>query len=411
MGDANGNSALAGQRQPQQQARRAGGLTDPVPYAAALAWTDAQAVPSEAELVPLADAPGRVLAAPAVAAGDMPGFDRAGIDGIALAAEATVGASAYNPLRFRLVPAGSSLPPDSAARVAAGDALPAGADAVIPPDALDGAAGCEIVEPVAPGSGVERRAGQAAAGATLLAAGRRLRAADIGLLAVAGIERVPVVGRPLLRVLLTGASAGVPDADGPLLRGLIERDGGVPADIRPLARDREALAAALAAPGADIILVAGGTGRGGDDHAAAALAEAGELAIHGVALYPAETAGMGRSRAGTPVFLLPGAPASCLWAYEMLAGRAVRRMAGRAAALPWRRREMTLRLKLVSRIGTTEICPVRSIDDDSVEPTASFAEAGLVAAARADGVVIVAEGSEGFAAGARVTVHLQGAEP
>ena len=404
--------------QPQQPGP-ASGLRDLARLDAALGWIDAHTLPLATELVRVADAVGRVLAAPVAAIADIPSFDRAGVDGIALRAEETVGASAYNPLSFRLIAAGEMLPLAGAARVNAGEKLPGGADTVIPLDhaAPEIAGACEIVEAVAPGSGIEGRASHVAQGTTLLAAGRRLRPCDIGLLAEAGIARISLVRRPAVRAVLTGrgliepdgaSSAGsVCDADGPLLRALVERDGGILADLRRIGRDRSALADALAAPGPDIILVAGGTGKGTDDGAPAALAEAGELVLHGVAVYPGESTGMGRVGGGVPVFLLPGAPAACLWGYELFAGRAVRRLAGRDPALPFRSQVMRMRRKLVSRIGMTEICPVRRIDHDTVEPIGSFAEAGLMAAAQADGFVILSEGSEGIAAGATVTVYLQ----
>ena len=141
------------------------------------------------------------------------------------------------------------------------------------------------------------------------------------------------------------------------------------------------------------------------DVSAAALAETGELAIHGVALRPGETAGAGRV-AGVPVFLLPGAPAACLWAYELLAGQAVRRLAGHGAELPFAARQVRLARKIVSEVGTTDVCPVRCTRDGEVEPLAPFAEAGLAAAALGDGFVIVPEASEGYPQGAPVTVHL-----
>jgi molybdopterin molybdotransferase len=104
--------------------------------------------------------------------------------------------------------------------------------------------------------------------------------------------------------------------------------------------------------------------------------------------------------------LLPGAPASCLWAYELFAGRAIRRLGGRAAELPCRSREMIAARKIVSSLGTTEICPVRFGAGDAVEPLPSFAETGLMAAVGADGFVIVPQGSEGHPQGARMTVYL-----
>jgi molybdopterin molybdotransferase len=106
------------------------------------------------------------------------------------------------------------------------------------------------------------------------------------------------------------------------------------------------------------------------------------------------------------VFLLPGAPAACLWAYEMLAGRAARRLGGRDPALPFATRRLSAARKLVSAIGRTEIVAVRRVGEGGVEPVVGFAEAGLAAAARSDGFVVIPETSEGVAAGAPVTVYL-----
>jgi molybdopterin molybdotransferase len=166
------------------------------------------------------------------------------------------------------------------------------------------------------------------------------------------------------------------------------------------------LAEALGADGSDIVLVVGGTGPGPEDESAAALAAAGEAAIHGVALKPGETARLGLTAAGVPVVLLPGSPAACLCCYELLAGRAIRRLGGHDASLPYRSRMMMTARKIVSGIGMTEIVPVRYQGENSVEPIASFSEIGLMAAASADGFVIVPETSEGYPPGASVTVYL-----
>ena len=126
---------------------------------------------------------------------------------------------------------------------------------------------------------------------------------------------------------------------------------------------------------------------------------AGRIEIHGVALCPGETAGFGHTAAGAPVLLLPGTPAGCLWSYELFAGRAIRRFGGRDPALPQRPCVLTTARKIVSSIGVTEICPVRLCSDREIEPIAGFAEGGLMAAAGADGFVIVAEFERGVSAG------------
>jgi molybdopterin molybdotransferase len=382
-----------------------------------IAWIDGCTAVLGAEEVPLAQAAGRALARDVAATADLPPCDRAAADGFALNADETVGASAYNPLPLRLVEAAAGVASGCAVPVESGDPLPAGADAVVRLEhaAADTAGAVAVIAPVFAGNEVERAGSHAARGSALIAAGRRLGPGEIGLLAAAGLDRVAVVARPRVRCLIYAdrlagprdapASGLVHDANGPMLAALVERDGGVVADWRIVARDRGALRDALALPGADLVLVAGGTGPGLGDQAAAALAEAGELAVHGVALRPGETAGAGRVN-GIPVFLLPGAPAACLWAYELIAGRALRRLAGLPAALPFPTLTLRTARKIVSEIGTVEVCPVRCTGDRAVEPVVSFAEAGLSAAAQADGFVLVPEASEGYPQGAQVTVYL-----
>ena len=191
-----------------------------------------------------------------------------------------------------------------------------------------------------------------------------------------------------------------------MIRVAVERDGGVIGECVAVERDKMTIRATLVETDADIAIVVGGTGRGADDHSAAALADAGELAIHGVRLRPGETTGLGLTVSGVPVALLPGAPASCLWAYELFAGRAIRRLGGRNTELPYRASEMITARKIVSSLGMTEICPVRCGTGDTIEPLPSFAETGLMAAVGADGFVIVPQGSEGYPQGARLTVYL-----
>ena len=200
---------------------------------------------------------------------------------------------------------------------------------------------------------------------------------------------------------------GVPDSNGPVICAAVRRDGGVVATVVEVARNPHSLVRSIAAADADLALVIGGTGPGSDDHAARALSQAGDVVFHGIALRPGETTGLGRSRTGIPVILLPGGPAACLWSYEIIAGRAIRRLAGLPPELPFERRTMVLDQKIVSMIGLTEICPVRfGASDNTVEPLPSFAEIGLMAAAGGDGFVIVPEMSEGYPRGAAVAVHL-----
>jgi molybdopterin molybdotransferase len=416
---------------------------------AALAWVDMAAQVLESESVPAADSHGRVLAQPAVARWNVPAFVRGAMDGYAVQAEDTLGAGSYNPLSLRV--AGESLPgrpwrgtiePGTCVRIMTGAPLPDGADAVVPVEQTEttsiapvadsatagrGASGGPleqrehilVLEGVPPGKHVGRIGEDVMAGREVLPAGRVLRPQDVGLLAAVGLERVEVVRAPRVRILVTGNELVSPGADKSpwqivdsntdMLHGLVTRDGGRVVAAERLSDQRELIRERLLAPGADIVLVSGGSSVGAEDHAPSLVAELGELAIHGVAMRPSSPAGMGRI-GGALVFLLPGNPVSCLCAYDFFAGRAIRRMGGRGGVRPYRTTVATLRRKLVSPVGRVDYARVQWVGGE-IEPLATSGASILSSTVRADGFVIVPAELEGYAPGSRVTVHLYDAEP
>src|SRR5262249_21749070 len=161
---------------------------------------------------------------------------------------------------------------------------------------------------------------------------------------------------------------------------------------------------ALVGPGADVILVSGGSSVGSEDHAPRLVAEVGELAIHGVAMRPSSPAGVGRIGAAL-VFLLPGNPVSCLCAYDFFAGRAIRSMGGLPTDWPHRRRQVKVARKIVSAIGRVDYCRIRLVDGEA-EPIALSGASILSSTTRADGFAIVPAESEGYAPGSEITVYL-----
>ncbi|WP_247876330.1 molybdopterin molybdotransferase MoeA [Azospirillum brasilense] len=362
-------------------------------------WIDATVGPLPPRAVPLAAiaatlAEGQVLAEPVSAPGDWPSADRAARDGVAVASSDTLGAGSYNPV-----------PLPGAVTVAAGEPMPPGTDAILPVECIqtDGPF-VEALNSVAPGDGVERRGEGLRAGTVLLKAGHRLRPQDLGLFAALGIDVLCVGARPRVRIVLAGGPRSGPETLGAMLAALVARDGGVAELVGPLPADRAALAAAYAAPGADLLISAGRTGVGEDDVAPLALADVGMLALHGVSLRPGDSAALGTA-GGVPAVLLPGEPMACLAAYELLAGRAVRRLAGRDPALPHPAVPAVAVRKLVSEIGCTELYRVRRTVDGLVEPVASPHRPGLAGAVLADGFVLIPAESEGVPAGAAVTLR------
>lgn len=397
------------------QDARGRGFSRRVSLRDAQAGIDAACPPLSPRPVPLAGAVGLCLAAPVIAPGDWPPADRAARDGVAIDAADSLGAGSYTPI-----------PLIGARELSSGDPLPPGTNAVLPVEALlRSSGGVEAVEAVPPGAGVERRAAALSAGASALPVGRVLRPSDLGLLAGLGLRLVTAHPPPRVRILLVGGPrGGEGEALGLMLAALVRRDGGVPDVLGPVSTDADgrvaadALRAACDDGGADLVLTAGRTGVGVDDVAPLALAAAGRVAWHGVALRPGDSAGLGAVGA-VPVLLLPGEPMACWSAYALLGARAVRRRAGLGvtdfvgAGLGRAVTAVTAR-KLVSEIGSVDLHRVRFIGDgrgdgrggDRVEPVASPVVPGLAALARADGVVVCPADSEGVPAGATVQVHI-----
>lgn len=391
---------------------------------AALAWLDAHLRPLDTEIIPLHLAAGRVLATAVDSDVDVPGFDRATMDGYAVVAESTDGASAYSHLPLRVVgdswpgsPFGGSVTFGEAVRIMTGAPLPRGCDAVLPAEWVEvdaSQAGCiSALASVSPGKHVGRRGEDVTRGTRLFHSGRVLRPQDLGVLSSIGMGEVRVCRRPRVRLAITGnellPSGACPhgyriaDANGPMLAALVARDGGV-VDFPGVVRDdRDALLDALRAD-ADVILVSGGSSVGVEDLAPTLLAQYGELAIHGIAMRPSSPTGLGRFEHRL-VFLLPGNPVSCLCAYDFFAGRAIRALGGRAKAWPYRSVRARLARKISSPVGRLDYARVQVIEG-AVEPLAIGSASVLSSTTRGDGFVIVPADSEGFAEGSEVEVWL-----
>jgi molybdopterin molybdotransferase len=393
----------------------------------ALAAALAGLAPCVAEKVPLLRAGRRVLAADVVSEVDVPAFARAAMDGWAVRGEDTFGASLYDPVALAVV--GESMPgagtaavvgPRRCVRIMTGAPLPDGADAVLPAELGEERDGAVLArDAVTPGRNVGAVGEDVRRGAAILPRGRRLRPQDLGLLASVGAAAVAVVGRPRVRIVVSGnellapderpGGARIADSNTPMLRALVERDGGDVASALRLPDDRDALRAALAEAGFDAIVAAGGTSVGREDHLPSLVRELGTLDVHGVALRPSSPTGVG-TIGRTRVFLLPGNPVSCLVAYDLFAGPALRTLAGLPAASPYRTLRARLLRPIASAIGRTDVCRV-ALRDGGVEPLAVSGASILSSASRADGFVVVPAASEGHPEGAEVTVHLYDALP
>lgn len=398
------------------------GFRSRTPVEDALAWIDGNVTVLDAEVVPLTDAHGRVLSADVVSPIDVPGFDRSAMDGFALKSSETVGAGDYNPLPFRVI--GASMPGSpydgevgsgEAVRIMTGAPIPCGVDAVVPAEYTrlrDGQV--EITSAIPSLKNIGRTAEDVAAGQVVLRSGHRLRPQDVGLIASLGLAEIAVIRRPLVRIVVTGNELAEPgsersphqifEANSHIIAGLVPRDGGILFERVRCQDDHDSIRTAVTEPGADVVLISGGSSVGSEDHAPNILREVGELPIHGVAMRPSSPTGIGRVGA-TLVFLLPGNPVSCLCAYDFFAGRAIRLLAGLQPDWPHRRAGGSLKSKIVSQVGRVDYCRVR-IHDGQIEPVALSGASILSSTTRANGFVIVPAALEGYGSGTPLEVFL-----
>lgn len=379
------------------------------------------------ETIPIQQAHGRYLADSVLSKIDVPGFDRSAMDGYAVIADETTGASDYQPIRFCVV--GQSMPgrawegrlqPQQAVRIMTGAPVPDGANAVVPVEYTqtedDDVA---ISTAVGPCKHIGQTGEDIQSGSMVVEAGRLLRPQDVAVIASIGVPQVRVRCPPRVRVIITGNELVKPgqekrphqiyEANSSLLLGTIPRDGGIVESVNFVEDTEAAIEETLLDPGADVILISGGSSVGAEDFAPPLIEKHGRLPIHGIAMRPSSPTGLGRL--GTAlVVLLPGNPVSCLCAYDFFAGRAIRQLAGRSKAWPFRQVQVTLEKKIVSAIGRVDYCRVvvnnKTLNKTTATPLAISGASILSSTTRADGFVVVPSESEGIPEGSSFTVML-----
>lgn len=391
--------------------------------------------PPGSEEVALDAALGRVLARDVRAAVDVPAFDRANMDGFALRAADSFGASEEAPALLQLaadsIPTGaqprSELAPGFAMGIATGGMLPRGADAVAPVEHTDlverdGQRWVALRRAVAPGGAISHAGTDMGQGETALFAGTRLSSRETGVLAAIGCAQAPVVQRPVVAVLSTGdeiVQPGTPlrpgqvyDSNGRILADAVRELGCTPHFLGAQPDDESALRGALHAAlrGADLVLLSGGTSKGEGDLNARVVAELEPgIIVHGVALKPGKPiclAAAGRK----PVVILPGFPTSAVFTFHEFVAPLLRDMAG----LPPQRRETrSARLAMHTRSerGRLEYLLVGLGEDGAGELNAwpmGKGSGSVTAFSRADGFVRLPRNTEIAEEGAAVEVTLLG---
>ena len=392
------------------------------------------APPTRAETVPVLEACGRILAKPLTAPGDLPHFHRTNMDGYAVRAQDTFGASASQPAYLTLAGAiemgkqvRRRLKKGETMRIATGGMLPPGANGMVMVEYTEemGDGTVEILRSVSPWENILRTGEDIKKNAPIFPTGRLLRAQDVGALTGVGITRVAVHRRPTVALISTGDEIVPPEKTprpGQIrnvnqysLRAMIAESGGTVHDLGVVKDDAGAFTQAMqtALERADVVMVSGGSSVGIKDMALDVICSfpRSELFFHGISIAPGKPTIFARA-AGKPVMGLPGHPVSALVVFALFGAPLVRMIGGASAETAFAPRRTTrarLAQNVASAPGREDYVRVTlSRDPDGREtarpvPGKSGAIFSLV---QADGMVCIPHNEEGREAGEEVDVIL-----
>ncbi|RDI72333.1 molybdopterin molybdotransferase MoeA [Halopelagius longus] len=401
--------------------RRAAGFKDRTRVAAARETLLSAATPHErTERLPLGPADGRAVAEPVTSPRPVPGYDRAAMDGWAVRARDTFGASGRSPEILRVgaedADTGGEVAPGEAVRVHTGSELPPGADAVVMIEETEAVGGeLEVFDAVTESENVGPVGEDVSEGQHLFDAGHRLRPSDLGLLKSVGVDEVSVYERPTVGVIPTGEElvqedpgpGEIVETNGLTVTRLVDRWGGVPTYRNVVTDEEAALRAAIQRDlTKDIVVTTGGSSVGERDLVPEVVDELGEVLVHGVALKPGHPVALGVVEE-TPVVMLPGYPVACIVNAVQFLRPLVKRV-GHLPDSPFPTVEARLERKIPSEPGVRTFARVRLDSDDGervATPTRASGSGVLSSVALADGWVVVPEDREGYAEGETVAVE------
>lgn len=384
------------------------------------------------ERVALDDSLGRVLGESVVSPEDLPARARSTMDGFAVRAADTFGASDAVPALLETVGrvamgilSDISITKGQAVEIPTGGFLPEGADAVVMVEYANSLGGneIEVTRPVTKGENVLEKAGDVARGESVLQAGRRLRPQDIGILAGLGITEITVFKRPRVAIISTGdeivAVAETPspgqvrDINSYAVRGLVETVGALPIP-RGIVRDEPSLLASAVQDAleiADVVVLSGGSSVGERDHMVDVVSgfPHAKIHAHGIAISPGKPTLLAEVQ-GKPIFGLPGHPVSATVVAQVFLLPFLKYLEGEDLIREpsGQRASAKLATSVHSPHGREEYIRVK-LERAQETPVAHpvFGKSSMMSTlVKADGFFIVPIHAEGAAAGDTVDVYL-----
>ena len=344
--------------------------------------------PLGAETVTLADALTRVLAHDIIASVDAPPFDRSNVDGFALRAADTLGASQSAPkilkLNGEVIACGDApaleVAHGTATTIATGGVIPRGADAVVMVEHTElieqGEPCIELQRAVTPGQFISYAGSDIARGETLLRKGARIGSREIGMLAACGLATVDVVRKPTVAVISTGDElvalgqplkpAGIYDSNGAIIAAAVTEAGGQAVAFGAIPDDAAALDKAVndALAQCDMVVLSAGTSKGAGDlsHQIVSKLGAPGILVHGVALKPGKPLCLGVI-GKTPLAVLPGFPTSAIFTFHAFVAPVIRALAGLPPEAA-QTIEARVPVRIASELGRKEFVLVSLIESD-----------------------------------------------
>lgn len=373
-------------------------------------------------IVPLHSALNRVLAEDIIAEADLPRFDRSAVDGYAVRAEDTLGASQFRPKNIRVVD-GDKMSCGQAKQVWTGNSLPKGANAIVMVENTKRInSEIEVWTPVTPGENVSRKGEDVAKGETVIRAGTRLKPQHLGLLAASGIAEAKVFEKPKIAILATGnelvnldeklQEGQIFETNRLILSALCQELDAKPIDLG-IAKDEvdEILKKLkMGIKEADIVITTGGTSVGASDVVPEVVNKIGKpgVIVHGVAMRPAMPTALAVAN-GKPILILPGNPVAAMIGFEVFARPLISRMSGlkKEEHMPIVEAKMTKRIS--TTLGRRTFVRVSVVKRDGAffaEPISARGSGVISTMTKANGYVIVPENREGLEHGETVFVHL-----
>lgn len=367
---------------------------------------------TESETVPLQDARGRVTAEPVWAKISSPHYDAAAMDGVAVLAADTVGATETSPLRLSVG--------EQAAWVDTGDPMPDGFNAVIMVEVVHevDSSTIEIRAPAAPYQHVRPLGEDIVATELVLPENHVLRPVDLGACAAAGLAELAVRRPPTVAIIPTGTElvrvgdpirlGSIIEFNSLVLAGMVEEWRAQPTRLPPVPDDYQQLKSVIddATKRYDLVVVNAGSSAGSEDYTAKLVSELGELLVHGVAIRPGHPVVLGVVN-GKPLLGIPGYAVSAALTCELFVKPLVETKLG--VRSPARNRTTAvLTRKVMSPMGEDEFLRVRlgRVGERLVATPLQRGAGVITSLVRADGIVMIPHFSEGLDAGHEAEVEL-----